>query len=106
MNGITKENVECFEGLLDDFAAWNRSLSDAEIACLYKLAELPGLQLDATELDRLFGLYRREDGTVKVGGRTWQFKKELDGDAGQVFEKDGLISVIIDSEGNGLAGWK
>jgi len=47
-----KEKFVSFAGVIDDFAAWYRALSDAEVRTLYEQATTK--QLNASQVDRLF----------------------------------------------------
>ncbi len=93
-----------FNGLIDDVAIWNRTLSDAEVAALHNVADTAGLGYDAGKVQRLFDVYQAGSGSTSIDNLAWRPVAGLGGSAGDVIDQGGgNYAVVLDGSGNGVA---
>lgn len=93
---------ESFNGMLDDLAIWNETLSDGKAIALYGLG-MSALGYTAGEASQLFAVFDAGNGAVTTGGQTWVHASGLAGAEGDVLDYGhSLYAVILDGAGNGL----
>ena len=77
------------DGLVDDVAFWDETLTDGEVAAIFNLANEPALNYDASVADLLLQVFDGALAEVEVGGLTWVQSTGLGGGAGDVVDLGG-----------------
>lgn len=104
-NAENNNSTQQFTGLIDEVSMWGAPLTAARVKSLVNAGNENELSLNTIEMESLFGLFDSQQGTVAVGGYTWDHAAELSGMAGDVIKlSDVNYGIVLDSFGNGVIG--
>ena len=73
-------------GLVDEVAFWDETLTDGKVAAIFNLADEAALNYDASQADLLFQVFDGSLADVDIGGLTWVQDTGLGGMAGDVVD--------------------
>ncbi len=94
-----------FNGLLDDVAIWDETLSETEVRALYQMAVEPALKYDAGQFQQLRALFLAGSGSVMLGARSWSYATNLPATEGLLNTAAGYVLVLDATNRTGVANW-
>jgi len=92
-----------FNGLMDDIAVFNTSLSSGQSRAIYNLANEAGLNYNFGEVKKLFGLTSAGQNTTTSDGKNWYYVTGLTGAEGAVQTLPGGNYAVNFGSGNGVS---
>ncbi len=92
-----------YSGLMDEVALWSSELTAPMVKALYHLGtkSFP-VQLNTSEMESLFHLFREKKGEAEAGGLRWIYATELEGRPGEVRKHKDQYSISFNSSGEGV----
>lgn len=97
--------AQYFNGLLDDAAIWNETLSDNEVLGLYQVGNEAALKYDAGQFNQLRALHTAATGSTVIGSRTWVYATNLTSSGGLQNLAAGYVLVLDTTNRTGVANW-
>ena len=94
---------QSYEGVMDDVATWNSSLSTTEVKTLYNVGESTLTGYNAAQAQQLFDLFNAGAGKAQLGSLQWQCASGLGGTPGELSLDGETLSLALDGSGNGVA---
>jgi len=76
-------------GLVDDVAFWDQTLTGGHAAAIHNLADTPALNYDAYQTNELFRVYSGAIPDATIGGHMWTQAAGMGGGAGDVVDVGG-----------------
>ena len=96
-------NVNHFNGALDDIAFWAGSLTDGKLKAIFQMGIHSELNYNAKTMDSLFELYNVMTGYIDINQRRWTYASGLEGNSGELLElENNQFAIVLDDRGNGL----
>jgi hypothetical protein len=93
---------EGWTGVIDDFAIWASALSQPMVRAIGRCAA--NLGYNASDMEKLFRLYRDKRGSALVKRRLWQYRPGLVSVSGTCAQIGGSSRhvLVLDAQGNGV----
>jgi len=92
-----------FVGSMDEVSAWSSALTESMIRVLYNSAATQEEKYDAASIDSLFRIFRAKGKGKALGGQTWSYYSDLEGDPGTFMKtRNRVNSLVLGQEGEGL----
>ena len=107
---IILQSWERWNGMMDDIAIWNDSLTSAMVRSVYSLSIEPDLKYSPAEAQQLFNLYAKgSNEKLVIGDCTWRYATGLSasesGELQVLSDGSGYEIVLNNTTGEGLKGF-